>query len=180
MALGKKEKSINLIPEDQREGSTGAKFTPLLIFAVIIVLELLLFLGLVLLSASNSNRIKKLETDIANETSIWQTNEPTATLIKSIKTKKTSYDQAVLKYSGMDKKLEKIRSSLPEGVSLTTLALTNEGKVALTGKSQNPDDAYQYYDILTKEKEVTSVSLDSVSKSGSDYLFTINFVLKTK
>lgn len=172
--------SINLIPEDLREGPKSFKELVLFICVGVLVLQFVIFGAFFVLSASNRLGIKNLEKDIGERSEKWETYTPVATSIKSIKTKVALYKSLQDKYGEMDGRLEKISSLLPQDVLLTNLALNHKGRVSLTGSSENPDDAQQLYNVLTNDEEVSSVSLNSFSKPSSKYSFILNFELNTK
>ena len=179
LALKKKEQ-INLIPEDQRVSSFRGKLTPILIALVIVGIELGVFVFLRASIFAQNEALKKVNADLDSQTPVWQKLEPVASAIKSIQAKKITYDQTSAKYLGMDKKLDKVRSLLPEGVSLNTLDIDNEGNVAVVGKSVSADNAYQYYNVLKEQKDIRALSFESISKISSDYSFNLKFTISLK
>lgn len=181
MSFGnKKKEQINLIPEEQRVISLGNKLTPLLIAIVIIALEFGAFAFLRATIFAQDAALKKVSTDLESQTPVWQKLEPIASAIKTIQAKKTTYDQTSSQYTGLDKKLDKIRDLFPEGVSLNVLNINNEGKVAITGRSVSADSAYQFYNVLKEQKEISSLSFESISKTSSEYTFTLEFNINLK
>ena len=181
MSLGtKKKEQINLIPEDQRVTSLGSKVAPLLVAGVIIALQFGVFAFLKVTVFAQDAVLKKVSTELESQTPVWQKLEPIASAIKNIQAKKTTYDQTSSQYTGLDKKLDKIRDLFPEGVSLSVLNINNEGKVAITGRSVSADSAYQFYNVLKEQKEISALSFESISKTSSEYTFTLEFNINMK
>ncbi len=181
MSLGsKKKEQINLIPEEQRVSSLSSKLTPIIIALIIIGLELGVFAFFRVSVFAQNESLKKVNADLESQTPIWQQLEPIASAIKNIQAKKLTYTQTTTKYVGMDKKLDKIRNLMPKDVSLNTLDIDNEGKVAVVGKSVSADSAYQYYNVLKEQKEISNLSFESISKTKSEYSFSLKFTITLK
>lgn len=176
----KKKEQINLIPEDQRVSSLRDKLAPIFIALVIIGIQLGIFVFLRVSIFAQNEALKKANADLDSQTPVWQQLEPIASAIKNIQAKKLTYDQTSAKYSGLDKKLDEIRSLLPEGVSLDTMDINNDGKVAIVGESVSADTAYQYYNVLKEQKEISNLSLESISKTNSEYNFNLKFTINLK
>jgi len=178
--MADKKKELNLIPEDQRVTSLRTKLLPF-IFALIAVGAALG--GFALLKAAviaQNEALKKVNIELDSQTLLWQRLEPIGSAIKSVKSKKITYNQNSSKYSGLDKKLDKIRSLLPAGISLSSLDVDNDGNVNLSGQSDQADIVYQYINVLKEQKEIKNFSLSSISKTGLNYNFTLKFILTLK
>ena len=80
----------------------------------------------------------------------------------------------------MDRKLDKLRGFLPEGTSLSTLTVDNQGKTVIVGKATGAAIVYQFYELLKKDEQVTTPVLESLAKDSSAYTFSISLSLTTK
>ncbi len=174
----KSKQSINLIPESEREKSLTSKFFPLIICFVIILATLLVYVALLLLNIGSEKSLADTKSQIETASAAWQKYEPIASSVKAIISKKASYDQGVLKYSGFDQKLDTIRADIPDGIEYSTMLVSLDGKATVSGKASDPKIIYQYYNGLLAKNNYSAVNLTSVSKDSSlIYNFSLNFTV---
>lgn len=177
MNLFSKKKELDLLTAEEIGDSTSNKFLPIIIFGIINLLVFAIFLVVLITNLASQNNLDKIKKDNQTKLSQWRTYSTLANQVKSIQSKDAEYQKFISEYSGLDKKIDKIRSVLPQGVYLTNLTINNLGKVSLSGTAANPDEAYQFRDTLLKDKGFSTVALDAVAKTGSNYTFTITFLV---
>lgn len=176
----KKTASINLLEDEEAVKSSSQKKLTLTICIIILLFSALLSGGLFTYSFIQKTKLNNLKEEVNTKTTAWQVFEPVARSLKSITEKNQVVVSAHAKYAGLDKKLDKVRGLLPEGVSLSTLTVNNQGKTVISGQSSSAAVVYQFYEILKKDSEIKDPLLDSLAKSSTDYTFNISLSLITK
>jgi len=178
--LKSKKKSLDLLTaEEESVKSSGNKFLIISIFSAIVTVELIIYGVFTLLSLSDRSKLREIKTQVEAESQSGSNLVTLATDIKNIKNKLTTYDQKIAGYI-IDKKLEKIASLLPSTVNLLSLNINEAGKVLLKSETPEPESGYQFYEVLKADKEITTLTLDSVTKVGDKYNFDMTFTVLTK
>ncbi len=180
MDLFSKKKELDLLNADEVAKSPKQKLIPFILAAVVIILAIGVFVVIFIANFVAQRGLVEAKEEVSNKTLEWQKYKEIATNIKDIQTKSALHTKFVSTYSSLDKKIDKLKSLLPQGVFLTNLTIDNSGKTVVTGASNIPEDAYQFRDVLLSEKDVKDVLLTSVAKTGVLYTFSIDFVINTK
>ncbi len=181
ITLGKKfHTDIDLLTEEESPKSAGTKIKIVLFFATIIIVEILIVGFLWFQGFSAQGKLDQLNSQIQNQTAAQGSFGKVASDVKTIKAKLTSYSDLSTKYAGLDAKIKKVSSLLPSNVSLLTFVVTTEGKVTITGTAATSDVAYQFYNLLSSDKTISNLSLNSITKAESDYKFSATFITTTK
>lgn len=175
-----KKKELDLLTSEEIGASSSQKFLPIIILGVVNILFLGVYLVLFLLGLGSQNSLSTAKEQTQSKESQWQTYSNLANQVKSIQSKASDHQKFLAAYSGLNTKIDKIRSVLPQGVYLTNLTINSLGKTSLSGLAANPDEAYQFRDVLLKDKDFSTVSLDAVAKTGANYTFTITFLVSSK
>lgn len=176
----KKQASIDLLNDEQKVKSNSQKKFIVSLSVIITLLVVVISGAIFLYSFSQKLRLDKLKEDIAAKTQEWQTLESVGTDIKKITGKNQVITQSQAKYSGLDKRIDKLRESLPEGLSLTTLTIDNQGKTFLAGKASQPDIVYQFQELLKKDSNFLNPTIDSLAKATTEYTFNISLTINIK
>lgn len=175
--LKKKNSSIDLLKEGDSGQSSNKNFVYFLAFGLIVIAQIGLFAFLFVVNLNAKNNLAKITTEIGQETANWQALEPLASQIKTIKEKGSAYDTFVSKYSGLNTRLEKLTSLTPQGVSVISLNINNDGETVFRGSSVEPALTYQFYENLKADKQVSLLKLDTMQKTGLSYTFDLSFTL---
>lgn len=173
----KKQKSIDLL-SDEDTGKESFGLLPIIIVAAIIILLQAIFAGsLFFLNLSTKGQIDAVKKQQQDQTTIWQKSATMATNVKTVVAKNTLYQTDLKSFSGLDTKLDKIRSLIPDGVTIGQIALDNKGKTSLSAQSAQAADGYQLVTVLQMNPALSNVNLDSISKQAGNYQFTITFLI---
>lgn len=176
----KKTASIDLLKDEQKVKSSSQKKLTVIICVLVLLLIGLISAGLFSYNLSQKIQLNKRKNEIKTKIAAWQVLEPVGSNLKIIAEKDKVLSQTETKYAALDKKIDKIRELLPQGISFTNLTINNQGKVVITAKASEVDIIYQFYNLLKNEKDVTQPTLDSLTKSTSEYSFSISLILTTK
>jgi len=180
MPLFKKNQSIELLTPEESQQSLGNKYFIVILCIVAIVSELALFGVISLLNLSSKAKIASLTDDENSQLQTLQSLKQVTTDIAAVKNKIKNYDTLVAKYTGIDKKLQKLTAIIPTDVNLLSLDVGVGGKTLLKGVAVNINDGYEFYENLLSSTEVSNVSLDSISKSALGYTFDLSFLINAK
>lgn len=179
MALfGKKKQSIDLLSEKDT-ATTTSSLLPIVIGAgLIILLQAIASGAIFVLNYSTKNQIDYVKIQEQQDNASWQQLSTLATKVKTIIAKDNIYQTDLKAFSGLDTKLGKIRSLIPDGVTIDQITLDNKGKTTLSAHSAQAADGYQLATVVEKNSDLSNVSLDGVNKQGGSYKFTITFQIK--
>jgi Tfp pilus assembly protein PilN len=178
MGIFKKKKELDLLTAEEVGVVSSHKILPIIFGGFVILLTLGIYLVFFLLNINAQNQLNSAKDKVVSKSVTWQSYQQIATDIKIIQAKYTNYKSFSTAYKGLDQKIDKIRSVLPIGVYLTNLTISNAGTVSLTGSSATPEEAYQFRDVLLTDKNFSGISLESVSKSATNYTFIIDFLVQ--
>ncbi len=180
MALFSKKKELDLLNADEVAQSSKQKIVPFILTAIVIAFVIGIYVVVFITNIAAQGGLNEAKEEVSKRTVEWQKYKELATDIKDVQSKSALHTKFVTTYSSLDKKIDKLKSILPQGVYLTNLTIDNSGKTVVTGASNIPEDAYQFRDVLLSEKDVKDVLLTSVAKTGVLYTFSIDFVINTK
>ncbi len=121
-----------------------------------------------------------MKNEIETKTAAWQALQSKASDVKTINAKDQVIVSTTKKYSSFQANINRIRELLPEGATLDSLTMNSEGKAVISGSSHDAAVVYQFHEVLQKQEDITSPTLDSLSKSGVDYQFNISLTLVSK
>jgi Tfp pilus assembly protein PilN len=175
--FGKKKQTIDLLPEKEVQ-KQKSNFSVYLLLGLIIFLQIAAYAIVFLLNNSSQGNLTSLQNQELELQKKWNKFSAIATDVKQVKTKLGFYQSFNTTHSGLDKRLEKIASLVPDGVLINTITMNNKGKTTLMGTAEKPEDAYQMEAVIKETSGVSLVNLSSVSKKGSNYSFDINFEVK--
>lgn len=175
--FGRKKQTIDLLP-DKNAPKAGLKPLPIIIGAIaIIAIQVAAAAFLFFANLTTQNQVAEAKKQIQTQTQIWQQYAQLATTTKAISAKNAIYDKDVAAFAGLDIKLDKIRSLIPNGVTIDQISLNNKGTTTLNAHSANPADGYQLATVVQSNPNLKKVSLDGVTKSGTFYQFIITFLI---
>lgn len=167
----KKEKNINLLPEEQAAAGRSWRdfiIAPLIPILVIVLIAFV-FAALFTLEQNEARKSRDLEEEISQEVSKWQQFSEEANAVKLIKSNISDYE----KVSGQSDKILKIskdiRSVIPKFVSLSNLTVEETGSVSLDGFTQKPKSIFQLYtNLINNPEKFSNVKLVSIGFDSKD------------
>lgn len=183
----KKEKNINLLPEETGESFDIKKDLILALLTPIATIVLLgfIFATLFLLEKQQAIKNDNINKEINEKTSEWKKLENIAGSIKTIQTGFDLYqtqDQQNKKIIGTIKAIQEV---IPDTVKLAKLDIKAGGLVDFSGKASKPATIYQLVeDMKSKSETFEDPKLNSIGISAdlvkANYNFSISVTVKDK
>lgn len=179
--FGKSQRELNLIPEEQQKlKARKIKIVVIVISAVVISLQIGVFVvaqGLVL---SEQNTQSNLEEELVLKNAEWEKVASPAASVQTIKSKLATYQKFSLEHPEPKIFIDKIRNSLPQGIVLLDISVDKTGDSVMTGTVDNPGVIYQFINVLNDKKTIFDKPvLNSVDKNDSGgYNFIIEVIVK--
>ena len=178
----KVKKDIELLPE--AEGSaeaTKVKFIVGLVASLVIILLLILAAGTFVLDSTESRRSRQLSEQLDAKIASWQTFAETAQDVGLTKAKVGELQKVTSANEMYLAALEKISSSMPTGVTLTSLAMKKAASLTIQAEAASPASLYQFVEQLRGQKDfVTQLTISSLAKSADKYLLNLSLAVKSQ
>ena len=179
--FSKSQRELNLIPEEQQKlKSRKIKIVVIVISAVVISLQIGVFVvaqGLVL---SEQNTQNNLEEELVLKNREWEKVASPAASVQTIKSKLATYQKFSSEHPEPKIFIDKIRSFIPQGIVLLDISVNKTGDSVMSGTALEPDVIYQFLNVLNAEKTTFSKPvLNSVNKNDSGgYNFIVEVIVK--
>ena len=184
----KKDKNINLLPEETGEAFNIKKDLVLALltpFATIVLLGFI-FATLFLLERQQAIKNENINKEINEKTSTWKKLENTAGSIKTIQTGFDLYETQAEQNKKILSTIEAIADVIPDTVKLAKLDVKGEGSVNLDGTAFRPATIYQLVeDMKSKSATFVDPKLNNIGVSDDDkgstkYTFSVSVTVKSK
>lgn len=184
----KKDKNINLLPEEAGESFNLKKDLVLALLTPLATITLLgfIFATLFLLEKQQAIKNDNINKEINEKTSQWKKLENKAGSIKTIQTGFDLYTTETEQNKKIIATIKEIQNLIPETVVLTKLSIKGEGLVNLDGTATEPATVYQLVeDIKSKSETFADPKLNNIGISDDDsgkakYNFSISVIIKSK
>jgi len=178
----KRSKDINLLSKSEQSAqSTKSILVSTLICSLVIIFLVAVSVLVYLLAFSEERQSKQLSEQYEAKVAEWQRVAKPAEEIGLTKAKLAEFQQISSANQIFALGLEKIRSNVPSGVILSSLAIKTPDSLTLQASSASPLEAYQFVEQLKTEKDFfTQVVISSLVKNSDRYVLNLTLKLKTK
>ncbi len=175
-----KPQDINLIPEEEQKlKAVRIRFIILGVIAVVIIAELLVFFFVTLIAQGEKGSNNKLQKEVSLKNTEWQKIASPAAQVKVIKTKLSTYQLFDDQHPSIPLLIGKLQKVMPTGIELTSLSITNLGKVSIQAKASKPSIIYQFFSVLQETEDFDSIELEGIGKQGTGgYNFILSLTVK--
>lgn len=183
----KKEKNINLLPEETGESFDIKKDLVLALLTPIATIVLLgfIFATLFLLEKQQAIKNDNINKEINEKTSTWKKLENIAGSIKTIQTGFDLYKTQDQQNKKIIDTIKAIQEVIPDTVKLAKLDIKEKGSVTLDGTALKPATIYQLVeDMKSKSETFADPKLGSIGISDDEgskkYTFSVSVTVKDK
>jgi hypothetical protein len=179
--FGKGPRELNLIPkEEQKIRTARIKIVTVIILLSVIAAELFVFFGVFLITQVEQNTNKDLKQTLSQKEAEWEQFSAKANSAKEIKTNLATAESFNSQHPNLGSSVQKIQKVTPDGVRLTSVAVTKSGEASIQATTDQPNVIYQFFSVLQeKSGEFDAVELISVGKSDSGgYNFVVDLKVK--
>lgn len=184
----KKEKNINLLPEETGESFDIKKDLILALLTPIATIVLLgfIFATLFLLERQQAIKNDNINKEINEKTSTWKKLENTAGSIKTIKTGLDLYKTEAEQNKRVIDIIEAIADVIPDTVKLAKLDIKGEGSVNLDGTAFRPATIYQLVEDMKSKSEIfedpklNNIGVSDDDRGSTKYTFSVSVTVKDK
>lgn len=178
----KVKKEIELLPE--AEGSAEATKVKFIIgagAALVIILLLVVAAATFVLNSAENRQSKQLSEQLDSKIAAWQKFADTAQDVSLTKAKVGELQKITGANEIYLASLEKIRSSVPAGVTLISFAMKKSASLTIQASAAGPTSLYQFVEQLRGQKDfVTQITISSLAKSGDKYLLNLSLAIKSQ
>ena len=179
--FAKNKRELNLIPEEQQKlKARKIKIVVIVISAVVISLQIGVFVTAQGLVLSEQNTQSNLEDELVLKNREWEKVASPAASAQTIKSKLATHQKFSLEHPEPKIFIDKIRDFLPQKIVLLDISVNKSGDSVMSGNAPDPGVIYQFLNVLNDEKTVFSKPvLNSIDKNGSGgYNFIVEVIVK--
>ena len=116
MALFSKKKELDLLNADEVAQSSKQKIVPFILTAIVIAFVIGIYVVVFITNIAAQGGLNEAKEEVSKRTVEWQKYKELATDIKDVQSKSALHTKFVTTYSSLDKKIDKLKSILPQGV----------------------------------------------------------------